>query len=144
MAVNISNAAAVTFGANAGLSQTITHIGIGFAAAGAGVLYGSKTLDDSRVIAVAAVANFAIGEIDIDLTSTSFEGAFLTLLAQHYFQNADHTSVGDAAGLQNSAATGNVYVSLHVSDPAGGDQTTGEGTLGRVAVARSAVGWTVA
>lgn len=63
------------------------------------------------------------------------------------FQNIACTLIGDAAGLLPSAAPGSLYVSLHSSDPGEtGDQTTNEityTTYARVAVARSAVGWTV-
>ena len=60
----------------------------------------------------------------------------------------DVAGVGDAAGLQNSAAAGSLYVSLHTADPGeAGEQTTSETAYtnyARVAVARSAAGWTVA
>jgi hypothetical protein len=74
--------------------------------------------------------------------------AFETALLQLYFQNTDHANIGDAAGLQNSAAAGSFYVSLHTADPGEtGNQTTSEcayGSYARQAVARSAAGWTVA
>lgn len=77
-------------------------------------------------------------------TTTAFKTALLTL----YFNNTDHANIGDAAGLQNSAAAGSFYISLHTADPgAAGSQTTSESALGgyaRVAVARSGAGWTVA
>ena len=60
------------------------------------------------------------------------------------FNNTTFTLVGDAAGLLKSAADGNLYVSLHTADPAGGDQTTNEAAYtgyARVAVARTAAGW---
>lgn len=76
--------------------------------------------------------------------TNAFETALLTL----YFNNTDHANVGDAAGIQNSAAAGSFYISLHTADPGeGGSQTTSEtayGSYARVAVARSAVGWTIA
>ena len=63
------------------------------------------------------------------------------------FNNTDITLIGDAAGLQNSATAGSLYVSLHTADPdEAGDQTTNETTYtdyARVAVARSGAGWTV-
>lgn len=75
--------------------------------------------------------------------TNAFETALLTL----YFNNTDHANIGDAAGLQNSTAAGNFYVSLHTGDPGEtGDQTTNEATYtsyARVAVARSGAGWTV-
>lgn len=70
-------------------------------------------------------------------------------LLLHVFNNADIPLIGDAAGLQNSAAAGSLYVSLHTADPGeAGDQTTSEVTYGsyaRQAVARAsgAGGWNV-
>jgi hypothetical protein len=62
--------------------------------------------------------------------------------------NTAYANVGDAGGLQPSAAPGNLYVSLHTGDPGlTGDQTANEATYTgylRVAVPRSAAGWTVA
>lgn len=75
--------------------------------------------------------------------TNAFETALLTL----YFNNTDHANIGDAAGLQNSATAGSFYVSLHTGDPGEtGSQTTSEATYtsyARVAVARSAAGWTI-
>lgn len=68
-------------------------------------------------------------------------------LLLHIFQNADITLIGDAAGLQNSTAAGNLYISLHTADPGeAGDQSTSEAAYtnyARVAVARTSGGWTV-
>jgi hypothetical protein len=68
-------------------------------------------------------------------------------LLQLIFNNVDWANVGDAAGLQNSAAAGSFYVSLHTATPGvGGNQTTNEVAYtgyARVAVARSGAGWTV-
>jgi hypothetical protein len=75
--------------------------------------------------------------------SNTFENDLLLLI----FNNTDITLIGDAAGLQNSAAAGSLYVSLHTSDPGeAGDQETNETAYTnyvRVAVARSGAGWTV-
>ena len=58
--------------------------------------------------------------------SNTFENDLLLLV----FNNTDITLIGDAAGLQNSAAAGSLYVSLHTSDPdEDGDQTTNETTI---------------
>jgi hypothetical protein len=77
----------------------------------------------------------------------SATNAFETALLEHYFQNADHANIGDAAGLQNSATAGSFHVSLHTADPGEtGSQTTSECAYtgyARVAVARSGSGWTV-
>ena len=75
--------------------------------------------------------------------SNTFENELLRLL----FLNEALTLIGDAAGLQPSAAPGSLYVSLHTADPGeGGTQSTSEATYTgytRVPVARSGVGWTV-
>ena len=76
--------------------------------------------------------------------SNSFENSLLLLL----FNNTDIENIGDAAGLQNSAVAGSLYLALHTGDPGeAGDQTTNEcayTSYDRVAVARSGAGWTVA
>lgn len=78
----------------------------------------------------------------------SASNAFETLLLQHIFNNSAIANIGDASGLPASATAGSLYVSLHTADPGeAGSQTTSEATYtsyARVAVARSAGGWTVA
>jgi hypothetical protein len=75
--------------------------------------------------------------------SNTFETDLLNLI----FLNTDITLIGDAAGLQNSATAGSLYVSLHTADPGeAGSQTTNETAYtnyARVAVARTGGGWTV-
>ena len=75
--------------------------------------------------------------------TNAFETACLSL----YFTNTDHANIGDAAGLQNSAAAGSFYISLHTADPGEtGTQATSETAYtgyARLAVARSGAGWTV-
>ena len=70
------------------------------------------------------------------------EAALLDLI----FLNTDWANIGDAGGLQNSATAGSFYISLHTANPdETGDQTTSEiayTSYARVAVARSAGGWT--
>jgi hypothetical protein len=70
-----------------------------------------------------------------------FEAALLDLI----FLNIDIANIGDAAGLQNSAAAGSLFVALHTADPAeGGSQTSNEVSYtgyARVGVARSGAGW---
>lgn len=76
--------------------------------------------------------------------SNTFETAFLNLV----FANLAIANIGDASGLQPSAAAGNLYVALHTADPGeAGTAITSEATYtsyARVAVVRSAVGWTIA
>ena len=70
------------------------------------------------------------------------EYAFLDLL----FLNVDWPNIGDAAGLQNSAAAGSFFVTLHSADPGeAGNQSTNEIAYtgyGRVSVNRTAGGFT--
>jgi hypothetical protein len=74
--------------------------------------------------------------------SNAAEQALLDLL----FLNIDWANVGDAAGLQNSAAAGNFYVRLHTADPGeGGDGSTNEVSYtgySPPALARSGAGFT--
>ena len=76
----------------------------------------------------------------------SATNAFETAILQHIFQNADIALIGDATGLRGSTTAGSLYVSLHTADPGeAGTQTTNETTYtgyARIAVARSAGGWT--
>lgn len=73
--------------------------------------------------------------------SNAAEAALLDLL----FLNVDWANVGDASGLQNSAAAGSFYIALHTADPdEAGDQETNEVAYtgyARVAVARTGGGW---
>lgn len=65
-----------------------------------------------------------------------------------YFENVDHTGIGDAGGLLKSVADGSFFISLHTADPGEtGDQTTNEATYtsyARVTVARGIAKWTAA
>lgn len=75
--------------------------------------------------------------------SNTFENDVLALI----FNNTDIANIGDAAGLQNSATEGSLYLALHTADPGeAGTATTSEaayGSYARVAVARNSGGWTV-
>ncbi len=75
--------------------------------------------------------------------SNTFENELLLLL----FNNTDIANIGDAAGLQNSAAAGSLYLVLHTADPGeAGTATTSEIAYtgyARQAVARSSAGFTV-
>lgn len=75
--------------------------------------------------------------------SNTFENELLLLI----FNNDTMSGVGDATGIVGSTADGNLYFSLHTSDPGeAGDQTTNEigyTSYARVAVARTTGGFTV-
>lgn len=74
--------------------------------------------------------------------SNSLEASSL----DHLFLNADIANVGDAGGLQNSAAAGSLYPALHTAAPGeGGAQNTSEVSYtgySRPALARSGAGFT--
>jgi hypothetical protein len=73
----------------------------------------------------------------------TFENDLLLLI----FNNTNAALIGDATGLRGSSVAGSLYVSFHTADPGeAGDQTTSEAaytSYARVAVARTAGGWTV-
>jgi hypothetical protein len=75
--------------------------------------------------------------------SDTFENDWMKLV----FNNTAIAGIGDASGLQPSAAAGSLYLSLHVGDPGEtGDQTTNETAYtgyARKAVARTTGGFTV-
>ena len=75
--------------------------------------------------------------------SNSFETDILKLV----FQNTNFANIGDATGLRGSTAAGSFYISLHTADPGeAGTAVTNETAYtnyARVAVARSAAGFTV-
>lgn len=75
--------------------------------------------------------------------SNAFENELLLLI----FNNIDIANIGDAAGLQNSAAAGSLYLVLHTADPGeAGSATTNEISYtgyARKAVVRSSAGFTV-
>lgn len=75
--------------------------------------------------------------------SNSAESNLLLLV----FNNTNWANVGDATGLRGSTTAGSFYVALHTASPGEtGNQTTSEATwtnYARVAVARSAGGWTI-
>lgn len=143
-----ANAAAITFPKATGAGTTITHFGIGTDASGAGVLLYSDALTYSiPITANVTQPVFAAGALTVAITGDVTD-VFVERALKHIFQNAAFANVGDAGGLLASATAGSLYVSLHTASPDSGDvQTTSEAdytSYARVAVVRSAVGWTVA
>lgn len=63
---NVSNAAAVTFPACSGGTNTITHFGIGSDSSGAGNLFFSGALSGSLAVSSGITPSFAIGELDVN------------------------------------------------------------------------------
>lgn len=75
-----------------------------------------------------------------------FITAQATKLIEHLFQNTAFSNIGDSSGLQPSGTAGSYYIALFTADPTASGSTSNEATYtgyGRVAVARSAGGWTV-
>lgn len=63
---NVSNTAAITFGACSAGSNTITHFSIGTDASGAGNLLASGALSASLAVSAGITPEFAIGELDVN------------------------------------------------------------------------------
>lgn len=63
----VSNAAAVTFPAATGGSNTITHFGIGSDSSGTGNLFFKGALSASLAVSSGITPSFAIGDLDITL-----------------------------------------------------------------------------
>jgi hypothetical protein len=63
---NVSNAAAITFPACTGGSNTITHFGIGSDVSGTGNLFFKGALGASLAVSSGITPSFAIGELDVN------------------------------------------------------------------------------
>lgn len=127
---NVANlAAAANFPAMAGgAGGTVTHFGVGYEALGGGnglAFFGTVTpnIVVSTGVTPSLDTSTAITQTASDGMTTAAANALLEL----FFKNTDWAAVGDAAGLQNSAAAGNLYLSLHTSSPGeSGNQSTNE------------------
>ena len=147
MTVACSNTAAITFPKCTGGSETATHFGIGTASSGAGVLLFFKTLNSNINISNNIQPTIPIGDLDVTVTGDVAD-TWVSRILNLLFVNADAANIGDATGLRGSSAAGSLYVSLHTGTPAvTGTQATNEcayTSYARVAVARTAGGWTIA
>ena len=133
------NVGAITFGLCTAGSATITHVSIGRASSGTGEIIASAALAASLAVSNGITPSFAAGQLTVS--------GLLNLL-KLLFNNTTWANVGDVTGIVGSGTAGNLYVALHTADPSAGDQSTSETTYtgygGRVAVARTTGGWTVA
>jgi hypothetical protein len=111
-----------------GAGGTVTHFGIGYEPLGGAnglAFFGAVT---PNIVVSAGVTpkldtSTAVTQAASDAMTTAAANAFLLL----FFNNTDWAVVGDAAGLQNSAAAGSLYFSLHTASPAeAGNQSTNE------------------
>ncbi len=122
-----SLAAIATFPAMAGgAGGTVTHFGVGSDASGNGNLNYHGTVTPNIVV-TAGVTPKLDTTTKVTISAGGITTASATALLTLFFNNTDWANVGDAAGLQNSAAAGSVYLSLHTSSPGDtGNQATNE------------------
>lgn len=125
----VSLAAIASFPAMAGgAGGTVTHFGVGYEAlGGANGLAFFGTVTPNIVVSAGVTPKLDTGttitQAASDGMTTAAANSFLLL----FFNNTDWAVVGDAAGLQNSASAGSLYLSLHTSSPAeAGNQSTNE------------------
>lgn len=121
-------ASTVSFPAMAGgAGGTVTHFGIGTSSSGSGQLIFFGTVTPNIAVAAGVTPKLDTGTTVTQNASDAMADAAATAFLELLFTNTDWANVGDAAGLQNSATAGSLYLSLHTSSPGtGGDQTTNE------------------
>lgn len=115
----VSLVSIVSFPAMAGgAGGTVTYFGVGYEALGGAnglAFFGAVT---PNIVVSAGVTpkldtSTNVTQATSDAMTTAAANSFLLL----FFNNTDWAVVGDAAGLQNSAAAGSLYLSLHTSSP---------------------------
>ena len=125
---NTSNLTAIaTFPAMAsGAGGTVTHFGIGSESSGATELVFFGTVTPNIAVVNGVTPKLDTGTV-VTQASDGMSNAAATAFLNLFFINTDWANIGDAAGLQNSAAAGSLYLSLHTSSPGeGGTQATNE------------------
>lgn len=111
-----------------GAGGTVTHFGVGHEAIGGGnglAFFGAVSPTILVTAGVTPILDTAtnVTQSAGDGMTTAAANSFLLL----FFNNTDWAVVGDAAGLQNSAAAGSLYLSLHTATPGeAGNQSTNE------------------
>ena len=121
-------AAAATFPAMAGgAGGTVTHFGLGSGSSGATQLIFFGVFTPNILVTAGVTPKLDTGTVITQDNADGMGDAAATAFLNLLFANIDWANVGDAAGLQNSAAAGNLYLSLHTSSPGtGGTQATNE------------------
>lgn len=127
---SVALAAIASFPAMAGgAGGTVTYFGVGYEALGVGTglaFFGTVTPNIVVSAGVTPKLDTTAGlvvQAASDAMTTAAANSFLLL----FFNNTDWAVVGDAAGLQNSASAGSLYLSLHTATPGeAGIQTTNE------------------
>lgn len=113
----VTLAAIASFPAMAGgAGGTVTYFGIGYEALGVGTglaFFGTVTPNIAVTAGVTPKLDTAtnVTQATSDAMTTAAANAFLRL----FFNNTDYALIGDAAGLQNSAAEGFFHLSLHTA-----------------------------
>lgn len=110
-----------------GAGGTVTHFGLGSGSSGATELIFFGAVTPNIVVSAGVTPKLdtstTFTQAASDAMTTAAANAFLLLL----LNNTDWANIGDAGGLQNSAAAGSLYLSLHTSSPGeGGTQDTNE------------------
>lgn len=129
VASNVANLTAVaTFAAMAGgAGGTVTHFGVGTALSGAGNLIFFGTVTPNIAVVAGVTPKLDTGTSITQAASDGMTTAAATLFLNNLLVNLAWANVGDAAGIQPSAAAGSLYLSLHTASPGeGGTQTTSE------------------
>ena len=109
-----------------GAGGTVTHFGVGQDSSGAGQLMFFGTVTPNLAV-VAGITPKLDTTTAVTNASDGLANAAATALLNLIFTNTDWAGVGDAGGLQNSAAAGSLYLSLHTSSPGeAGTQSTNE------------------
>lgn len=110
-----------------GAGGTVSHFGVGSDVSGAGNLFFFGTVTPNLTVAAGVTPKLDTGTKVSNATPDAMTNAAATAFLTLFFNNTDWANVGDAAGLQNSASAGSVYLSLHTSSPGeGGSQSTNE------------------
>lgn len=136
MTILVKNAAALNFPKCTGGTETATRFGIHTAASGGQLLF-LDSLASSLAISNNVRPQFAAEALTVTPGGDAQDWWKIQSL-KLLFQNLAAAGIGDASGLQPSAVAGSLYVSLYTA--------SGEcayTSYARVAVARSAGGWTV-
>lgn len=120
-------AAIATFPAMVGgAGGTVTHFGCGLELSGATQLVFFGAVTPNIAVVAGVTPKLDTGTV-ITQSADGMANAAATAFLNLFFVNTDWANVGDAAGLQNSAAAGSLYLSLHTASPAeAGTQSTNE------------------
>lgn len=121
-------AAIATFAAMAGgAGGTVTHFGLGTDVSGAGNLIFFGTVTPNLAVVAGVTPKLDTGTTITQAASDGMTTAAANALLLLLLNNTDWANIGDAGGLQNSAAAGSLYLSLHTASPGeGGGQATNE------------------